>query len=85
MSVPTSEVGYTSATTGRGDHEVHMGHVVALGGNYYNIFSFVSSSYLLFLNYSSIPSISNLFLSNTLNDVTYSPNCIVSVAKLPSD
>jgi hypothetical protein len=32
MGVPTSEVGYTSATTGRGDHEVHKGHVVALGG-----------------------------------------------------
>jgi hypothetical protein len=30
MSVPTSEVGYTSATTGRGDHKVHKGHVVAL-------------------------------------------------------
>src|SRR5215475_14439157 len=30
MEVPTSEVGYTSATTGRGDHEVHKGHVVAL-------------------------------------------------------
>jgi hypothetical protein len=30
MGVPTSEVGYTSATTGRGDHEVHKGHVLAL-------------------------------------------------------
>jgi hypothetical protein len=30
LGVPTSEVGYTSATTGRGDHEVHKGHVVAL-------------------------------------------------------
>jgi hypothetical protein len=30
MGVPTSEVGYTSATTGRGDHEVHTGHVAAL-------------------------------------------------------
>jgi hypothetical protein len=30
MSVPTSEVGYTLATTGRGDHEVHKGYVVAL-------------------------------------------------------
>jgi hypothetical protein len=30
MSVPTSEVGYTSVTTGRGDHEVHKGHMVAL-------------------------------------------------------
>jgi hypothetical protein len=30
MGAPTSEVGYTSATTGRGDHEVHKGHVVAL-------------------------------------------------------
>jgi hypothetical protein len=28
--LPTSEVGYTSATTGRGDLEVHKGHVVAL-------------------------------------------------------
>jgi hypothetical protein len=31
MGVPTSEVGYTSATTGRGDHEVLKGHVVAMG------------------------------------------------------
>jgi hypothetical protein len=30
MGFPTSEVGYTSVTTGRGDHEVHKGHVVAL-------------------------------------------------------
>jgi hypothetical protein len=37
MGVPTSEVGYTSATTGRGDHEVHKGHVVALEGKIKNI------------------------------------------------
>jgi hypothetical protein len=30
MGVPTSEIGYASATTGRGDHKVHKGHVVAL-------------------------------------------------------
>jgi hypothetical protein len=30
MSVPTSEVGDASATTRRGDHEVHKGHVVVL-------------------------------------------------------
>jgi hypothetical protein len=30
MGVPILEVGYTSATTARGDHEVHKGHVVAL-------------------------------------------------------
>jgi hypothetical protein len=30
MGAPTSEVGYTSATTRRGNHEVHKGHVVAL-------------------------------------------------------
>jgi hypothetical protein len=30
VGVPTYEVGYTSATTGRGDHEVRKGHVVAL-------------------------------------------------------
>jgi hypothetical protein len=33
MGVPASEVGYTSATTGRRDHEVHKGHVVALAKN----------------------------------------------------
>jgi hypothetical protein len=32
MGVPTLEVGYTSATTGRGEREVHKGHVVAFGG-----------------------------------------------------
>jgi hypothetical protein len=30
MGVPTSEVGYTSATTRRGGHEIHKGHVVAM-------------------------------------------------------
>jgi hypothetical protein len=30
MGVPASEVGYTSATNGRGDHEVHKEHVVEL-------------------------------------------------------
>jgi hypothetical protein len=33
MGVPASEVGYTSATAGRGDHEVHKEHVVALVKN----------------------------------------------------
>jgi hypothetical protein len=28
---PSSEVGYTSSTTGRGDHELHKGYAVALG------------------------------------------------------
>jgi hypothetical protein len=31
MGVPTSEVGYTLATTKREDHKVHKGHVVVLG------------------------------------------------------
>jgi hypothetical protein len=30
MGVITSEVGYTSTTTGRGHHEVYKGNVVAL-------------------------------------------------------
>jgi len=30
MSVPTSEVGYTSAMPRREEHEVQKGHVVAL-------------------------------------------------------
>jgi hypothetical protein len=29
MSVPTSEVSYTLATTRKGDHKVHKGHAVA--------------------------------------------------------
>jgi hypothetical protein len=51
MGVLTLEVGYTSATTGRGDHEVHKGHVVALGGGKFiqlynepNIFNVIKSS-----------------------------------------
>jgi hypothetical protein len=39
MGVPTSEVGYTSATTGSGDHEVHKGHVVVLGDREREIYS----------------------------------------------
>jgi len=31
MGVLTSEVGYTSATARRGDHEISYKHVVALG------------------------------------------------------
>jgi len=31
MGVPYSEVGYTPAMPRREDHEVHKGHVVALG------------------------------------------------------
>jgi hypothetical protein len=31
MGVPTSEVGYTPAMPRKEDHEVHKGHVVALG------------------------------------------------------
>jgi hypothetical protein len=30
MGVPSSEVGYSVATTGRGGHEVHKGHVLVL-------------------------------------------------------
>jgi hypothetical protein len=43
MSVPSSEVSYTSATAGRGDHEVHKGHMVALGGRREGI-SWISSA-----------------------------------------
>jgi hypothetical protein len=35
MGVPTSEVGYTSVTTGRGDHTVLKGNVVAWQKNIY--------------------------------------------------
>jgi hypothetical protein len=38
MGVPTSEVGYTSATTGRGDQEVYKGHVMALEKKIYGVY-----------------------------------------------
>jgi len=34
MGVPNSEVGYTSATARRGDHEISYEHVVALEKQY---------------------------------------------------
>jgi hypothetical protein len=50
MGFPTLEVGYTSTTTGRRDHEVHKGHVVALGGEFTvfitNIISINSAKFL---------------------------------------
>jgi hypothetical protein len=41
MGVPTSEIGYTSATIGRGGYEVHKGHVVALGERVKKHFTYV--------------------------------------------
>ena len=38
MGVPTSEVGYTPAMRRREDHEIHKGHVVALGGKKKNLY-----------------------------------------------
>ena len=35
MGVPASEVGYTPAMSRREDHEVHKGHVGALGWEYF--------------------------------------------------
>ena len=37
MSFPTSEVGYTPAMPRREEHEVHKGHVVALGGGMWTV------------------------------------------------
>jgi hypothetical protein len=41
MGVSTLEVSYTSATTGRGDYEVHKGHVVALEKKKFYMLGFV--------------------------------------------
>jgi hypothetical protein len=81
MGVPTLEVGYTSATTGRGDHEVRKGHVVALGGgggNYAWVFELESSTLLLWLKFSlqlfffamhaTCPTISIIFYFKTVGD-----------------
>jgi hypothetical protein len=44
MGVPTLEVDYTSATAGRGGHEVHKGHVVKKKCNE-NILTIVGKAY----------------------------------------
>jgi hypothetical protein len=46
MGVPTSEVGYTLATPGRGVHEVHKGYVVALGGKKQMLIAFPLQQWL---------------------------------------
>jgi hypothetical protein len=51
MGVPAFEVGYTSATTGKGDHEVHQGHVVAKKLKEIKGISTVLSSYQVKLLY----------------------------------
>jgi hypothetical protein len=48
MGVPTSEICYTSATTGRGDHEVPKGYVVALERNIY-IYIYIYNIHIYFL------------------------------------
>ena len=49
MGVPTSEVGYTPNMPRREDHEVHNGHVVALGGekDYRELFAQLSKYQIL--------------------------------------
>ena len=49
MGVPTSEVGYTPAMPRREDHEVHKGHVVALGGGNIILFMIISRWILLIM------------------------------------
>jgi hypothetical protein len=53
MGFPPSEVGYTSATTGRGNHEVRKGHVVALERegekNFHNIFVYLLFIFLVYI------------------------------------
>jgi hypothetical protein len=51
MGVPNSDVVYTSATTGRGDHKVHKGHVVALEKNIHIYFHIAFDNMLNDLQY----------------------------------
>jgi hypothetical protein len=48
MGVLTTEVGYTSATTRRGGHEVHKGHVVALKKIYNTKYYYTIYQYFLY-------------------------------------
>jgi hypothetical protein len=76
MGASASEVGYTSATTGRGDHEVHKGHVVALEKNIQHT-SRLTTDNRLSLEHAAndIP----LFLSGWTPKVTKTKTVIVGV------
>jgi hypothetical protein len=54
MGIPGSEVGYTSATTGRGDHGVHKGHAVVLGGKKIYISIIGCTVYFQFITINSL-------------------------------
>jgi hypothetical protein len=45
MGVPNSDLGYTSATTGRGHHETRKGHVVALAKKEFLNMTFAENLY----------------------------------------
>jgi hypothetical protein len=49
VGIPTSEVGYTSTTIGRGDHKVHKGHVVALEKKKFDLPKFLHLPIILLL------------------------------------
>jgi hypothetical protein len=80
MGVPASEVGYTSVTTGRGDHKVHKGHVVALEKKFISGFCPISTPWVkMFLAsfgrvslYNSLYFHALIFHSNLVK-LTYSP------------
>jgi hypothetical protein len=55
MGVPTSDVGYTSATTGRRDHEFHKGHVLAVEKNKFYLQYFSERISLVHMNRSLHP------------------------------
>jgi hypothetical protein len=59
MGFPASEVCYTSTTTGRGGHEVHKGHVVALGEKLDDKSKIVPASDLRMWNVGIAPLIGN--------------------------
>jgi hypothetical protein len=77
MGVPAPKVGYTSATTGRGEHEVHDGHVVALD----------LKSYTYLLTYSTEQSPSweaNRFAaSQEIPRILWDPKIVYRIHKCP--
>jgi hypothetical protein len=64
MGDPTSEVGYTSATTGRGGHEVHKGYVVAFGDllHSHNNYLYQAIPYLIAFSTQFIASLKQVIL-----------------------
>jgi hypothetical protein len=77
MGLPSSELSYTLATTGRGDHDVHKGHAIAL--DFKKTLSIRNRRYSFIWQLLNISRITFFFLRNTkqYNHLSYIPLTMV--------